>query len=183
MSPLQELGISDPVRQTSQATEVLHEVLYHFLSPLPPIRTRGWGAPLLYSSPLNVIPSGLTEGVRKKRRTIFPILMPFPSFLCPPFLQGGVLLLLFFRFSVRVLASHRFTTGVVLLVLLYLLELGIRIGKSNGGQRKCRAKSLLPPFSFFLTKNCVNAVLSSHAECSHLILYQSYVTNTEFSSL
>lgn len=108
----------------------------------------------------------------------------FPSFLCPPqFFKGGGLLLLFFRFSVRVLASHRFTTGVVLLVLLCLLELGSRIGKANGGQRKCRAKSLLPCFSFFLTKNCVNAVLSSHVECSHLILYQSYVTSTEFSSL
>lgn len=182
LSLRQELGISKAARQTSRAIEVLREVLYH----CPPLQ------PGVRSTPPVLLPSERdiqwpVGGARKKRKTIFPTFMPFPPYLtsASSVLQGGVFISsLIYRLNVRGpgFASHCFTIGLVLVVLFTCSswEVALASSEPNRGQRRrgTEAFSQKPSFfslslSLFLTKNCVYAVLSSHVECSHLVLYLS----------
>lgn len=181
LSLRQELGISKAARQTSRAIEVLREVLYH----CPPLQ------PGVRSTPPVLLPSERdiqwpVGGARKKRKTIFPTFMPFPPYLtsASSVLQGGVFISsLIYLLNVRGLALHRIASP---LVLCSWFCLPARVGKlpwpaanpteDKGGVEPKRSRKNLLFFlslSLFLTKNCVYAVLSSHVECSHLVLYLS----------
>lgn len=146
LSLLKELGISKVglVRQIPRETEV-HEVL----SYCPPDTSRGEEPPLLSSSPLIVIPSGLTEVWGRKEKNIFPTFLLFPP-CSTSILQGGVLFPVFFFFLIVNVkgpgfASRCFNTGVQLLVLFTrssakLLQPAANHTEDKGGVESKRAR-------------------------------------------